>query len=34
MEEEDCDLDVESTYPGAAEGTKGWTVRPLKRFVI
>ena len=24
---------VGSAYPGAEEGPKGWTVRPLKRYV-
>ncbi len=26
------DLDVGSTFPGAGEGPKGWSVRPLKRY--
>ena len=25
--------DVGSAYPGAGEGPKGWSVRPLKRYV-
>ena len=25
-------LDVGSSHPGAAEGPKGWAVRPLKRY--
>ena len=25
--------DVGSAYPGAGEGAKGWSVRPLKRYV-
>ena len=26
-------LDVGSSHPGAEEGSKGWAVRPLKRYV-
>ena len=26
-------LDVGSAHPGAEEGPKGWSVRPLKRYV-
>src|SRR5208283_763410 len=26
-------LDVGSSHPGAVEGPKGWSVRPLKRYV-
>jgi hypothetical protein len=26
-------LDVGSSHPGAEEGPKGWSVRPLKRYV-
>ena len=26
-------LDVGSAHPGAGEGPKGWSVRPLKRYV-
>ena len=26
-------LDVGSSHPGAVEGSKGWAVRPLKRYV-
>ena len=26
-------LDVGSSHPGAGEGPKGWSVRPLKRYV-
>ena len=27
------DSDVDSSHPGAGEGSKGWAVRPLKRYV-
>ena len=26
-------LDVDSSHPGAVAGPKGWSVRPLKRYV-
>jgi len=29
-----CDLDVELRYPGGAAVSKGWTVRPLKSYMI
>ena len=33
IDEKDCYLDVGSSHPGAVEGPKGWSVRPLKRYV-
>jgi len=29
-----CHLDVELPHPSGAEARKGWTVRPLKRYMI
>ncbi|KKS77007.1 MAG: hypothetical protein UV51_C0012G0012, partial [Candidatus Woesebacteria bacterium GW2011_GWC1_42_9] len=33
IDEADRYLDVGSAHPGAEEGPKGWSVRPLKRYV-
>ncbi len=32
IDEKVCYLDVGSSHPGAVEGPKGWSVRPLKRY--
>ena len=32
IDREGRDLDVGSSHPGAEEGPKGWTVRPLKWY--
>ena len=33
IDEEVWHLDVGSSHPGAGAGSKGWAVRPLKRYV-
>ncbi len=34
IDDDVCDLDVELRYPRGAAASKGWTVRPLKPYMI